>query len=132
MITLQGEAKLLARIAKVKKEKGLYKLACREAAKIVAAEVKNQLPKLTGTTAKNVKVRSAGGKILGAKVVVGIPGTQTYRGWFLEHGTTARYTKKGAFRGALQPGNYVANATRNVEASATGRARDIIAAKVFE
>lgn len=131
MIKLEGEAKLLKRIEKVRTEKALYRLACREAAKIVQQQVKADLPKLTGATARNVKVKSAGGKVLGAKVVVGTPGTDTYRGWFLESGTTDRYSKKGAYRGKMKAGNFVEHATRSVEDKAIDKAQSIISEKIW-
>lgn len=130
MMKLEGDAKLLARFNKIKKEKQLYRFACREGAKIVASQVKTDLPQRTGATARQVKVRSAG-KLLGAKVVVGLPGTDTYRGWFLEHGTKARFTKSGAFRGLMLAGNFVQKATAKIMATAMQTVQGLIKLKVL-
>jgi HK97 gp10 family phage protein len=128
---LEGQEKLLARIEKAKKPRALVRLACREGAKIVAEEVKRSLPKRTGTTAKNVKVRSAG-KIPGAKVIVGMPGTETYRGWFLEYGTGPRYTKHGAFRGQVRGGHYVEKAVDKTGQQTMSKVQEIIGAKIWQ
>lgn len=132
-IKLTGAEKLLARIEKVKNEKGLFRLATREAAKAVAKQVKEDLPKLTGATIKGVKVKSVKGKgKLGASVVVGTPGTETYRAWFLEHGTEDRTNKSHAFRGMVKAGHYVAKALEKLRSQCVSIIKDIVKAKIWQ
>jgi HK97 gp10 family phage protein len=131
MIKLQGQDKLLARLAKARHPNAVVRLATREGAKIVMAEVKQSLPQRTGTTARNVKVRSAG-KVPGAKVIVGLPGTETYKGWFLEYGTGPRYTKHGAFRGQVRGGHYVEKAVDKTGQQTMSKVQEIIGAKIWQ
>lgn len=130
-IKLKGAEKLLARINKAKTEKSLWRIATREGAKVVADRVKSDLPVRTGATVKGVKVRATKKK-LGASVIVGLPGQETYRGWFLEVGTKDRYTKAGAFRGAMMAKHYVAHALESMKDQVLSVIKSVVGSKVWQ
>lgn len=110
LVTITGDSELDAALGQLMPtlQKKVIRQTTRKLAKIVADDAKQNAPSVSGTLARNIKVKSLprSRSSQGHGIVALIPGGEAFYALFLEFGTKERRHKSGKGTGKIEKGHH--------------------------